>query len=103
MLTSPHNETLTEIRKLAGRKWRDKLGEFVAECEDLLDAAAAAGWQPSVRLVAAGLPRDRIVATGLGPDFPVASNATTAGRQQNRRVEVVIEHAPISNGSAMSM
>jgi RNA methyltransferase, TrmH family len=54
MITSPHNETLTEIRKLAGRKWRDKLGEFVAEGEDLLDAAEAAGWQPSVRLVAAG-------------------------------------------------
>ena len=54
MITSPHNETLTQIRKLAGRKWRDKLGEFVAEGEDLLDAADAAGWQPSVRLVAAG-------------------------------------------------
>jgi RNA methyltransferase, TrmH family len=54
MITSPHNETLTQIRKLAGRKWRDKLGEFVAEGEDLLDAAEAAGWQPSVRLVAAG-------------------------------------------------
>ena len=45
-------------------------------------------------LVAAGVARDRIVATGLGPDFPVASNATAAGRQQNRRVEVVIENAP---------
>lgn len=44
-------------------------------------------------LVAAGVPRDRMVATGLGPDYPVASNATAAGRQQNRRVEVVIENA----------
>ncbi len=54
-------------------------------------------------LVAAGVARDRIVATGLGPDFPVASNATAAGRQQNRRVEVVIENAPASTGSAMTM
>ena len=45
-------------------------------------------------LVAAGVARNRIVATGLGPDYPVASNATPAGRQQNRRVEVVIENAP---------
>ena len=45
-------------------------------------------------LVAAGVPRDRIVTSGLGPDFPVANNATAAGRQQNRRVEVVIENAP---------
>ena len=43
-ITSPHNEALKEIRKLAGRRWRDKLGEFVAEGEDLLEAADAAGW-----------------------------------------------------------
>jgi TrmH family RNA methyltransferase len=53
-ITSPHNEQLKEIRKLAGRKWRDKLRQFVAEGEDLLDAAEAAGWQPLARLVAEG-------------------------------------------------
>jgi RNA methyltransferase, TrmH family len=53
-ITSPHNEQLKEIRKLAGRKWRDKLREFVAEGEDLLDAASAAGWEPVARLVAEG-------------------------------------------------
>jgi RNA methyltransferase, TrmH family len=53
-ITSPHNDQLKEIRKLAGRKWRDKLRAFVAEGEDLLAAADAAGWQPQLRLVAAG-------------------------------------------------
>src|SRR5919108_2370637 len=53
-ITSPHNDQLKEIRKLAGRKWRDKLREFVAEGEDLLAAADAAGWEPLRRLVAAG-------------------------------------------------
>src|ERR671915_2193178 len=53
-ITSPHNDQLKEIRKLAGRKWRDKLRQFVAEGEDLLDAADAAGWEPQARLVAAG-------------------------------------------------
>ena len=53
-ITSPHNEQLKEIRKLAGRKWRDKLREFVAEGEDLLAAADAAGWEPLARLVAEG-------------------------------------------------
>src|SRR5919201_983824 len=53
-ITSPHNDQLKEIRKLAGRKWRDKLREFVAEGEDLLAAADAAGWEPIARLVAAG-------------------------------------------------
>ena len=54
MITSPSNDNLTQVRKLAGRKWRDKLGEFVAEGEDLIAAASDAGWQPSVLLSAAG-------------------------------------------------
>jgi RNA methyltransferase, TrmH family len=52
-ITSPHNEALKEVRKLAGRRWRDKLGEFVAEGEDLLAAADVAGWRPLARYVAA--------------------------------------------------
>jgi RNA methyltransferase, TrmH family len=53
-ITSPHNDQLKEIRKLAGRRWRDKLRQFVAEGEDLLAAADAAGWEPLARLVAEG-------------------------------------------------
>jgi len=53
-ITSSNHELLKEVRKLAGRKWRDKLTRFVAEGEDLLDAAEAAGWVPVGRLVAAG-------------------------------------------------
>jgi RNA methyltransferase, TrmH family len=53
-ITSPHNEALKDIRKLAGRRWREKLGEFVAEGEDLLAAADAAGWSPVARYAAAG-------------------------------------------------
>src|SRR4051795_7594109 len=52
-ITSPHNEALKEVRKLAGRRWRDKLGEFVAEGEDLIEAADAAGWRPTALYVAA--------------------------------------------------
>jgi RNA methyltransferase, TrmH family len=53
-ITSPHNESLKEVRKLAGRRWRDKTRSFVAEGEDLIDAAAAAGWTPELLLVEAG-------------------------------------------------
>jgi TrmH family RNA methyltransferase len=53
-INSPHNEQLKELRKLAGRKWRDKLRLFVAEGEDLLDAADAAGWRAESRFVAEG-------------------------------------------------
>src|SRR5215207_120461 len=53
-ITSPNNESLKEIRKLAGRKWRDKTRTFVAEGEDLIAAAAAAGWAPELLLCEAG-------------------------------------------------
>jgi RNA methyltransferase, TrmH family len=55
IITSPHNEKLKEVRKLNGRRReRSRLGRFVAEGEDLLAAADAAGWEPVARLVAAG-------------------------------------------------
>ena len=50
-------------------------------------------------LIAAGVDPARIVPVGFGPDFPIASNATAAGRQQNRRVEVVIENPPATTAA----
>jgi outer membrane protein OmpA-like peptidoglycan-associated protein len=41
-------------------------------------------------LVSLGVPADRTMATGKGEAEPVATNKTAAGRQQNRRVELVI-------------
>ena len=41
-------------------------------------------------LVVAGVDRVRITARGLSEAYPVASNDTAAGRQQNRRVEIYI-------------
>lgn len=34
--------------------------------------------------------QDRVTAHGLGEAYPVASNNTEAGRQMNRRVEIII-------------
>ena len=50
----PHNEKLKEIRKLARRRVRAISGRFVAEGEDLLEAADAAGWQAVERYCATG-------------------------------------------------
>lgn len=44
-------------------------------------------------LAARGIARERMRSAGLGPDYPVASNADAAGRQQNRRVEIVIQQS----------
>jgi TrmH family RNA methyltransferase len=54
-ITSPHNEKLKAIRKLhQRRRWRERSGRFVAEGEDLLAAADAAGWEPVERYCATG-------------------------------------------------
>jgi outer membrane protein OmpA-like peptidoglycan-associated protein len=41
-------------------------------------------------LVSAGIPEDHISASGKGEESPIVTNKTAAGRQQNRRVELVI-------------
>jgi RNA methyltransferase, TrmH family len=52
MITSRDNEKLKLVRKLHERRWRDKLGLFVAEGEDLVEAAASVGVEPVELLVA---------------------------------------------------
>ena len=41
-------------------------------------------------LADSGIPPERMIATGYGKAYPQANNATPEGRQQNRRVEIVI-------------
>jgi outer membrane protein OmpA-like peptidoglycan-associated protein len=46
-------------------------------------------------LVDQSVPAGTVTAIGLGKANPVASNDTAAGRQKNRRVEMVVTGAPI--------
>jgi outer membrane protein OmpA-like peptidoglycan-associated protein len=41
-------------------------------------------------LVARGIDPARLTAVGIGPDRPIADNATPQGRSQNRRVEILL-------------
>jgi outer membrane protein OmpA-like peptidoglycan-associated protein len=43
-------------------------------------------------LLEKGVPAQSLSAQGMGIDHPVASNATASGRQQNRRVEIIIQN-----------
>lgn len=52
MIESRDNERLKLVRKLRDRRWRDKLGLFAVEGEDLVDAGVAAGLEPADVLVA---------------------------------------------------
>src|SRR5215813_6822100 len=51
-------------------------------------------------LVGQGIPADAIVSRGLGKTQPVASNDTPEGRQQNRRVELVLSGEAIGMKTA---
>lgn len=50
--------------------------------------------QVRATLVAAGVERARISASGVGAAQPVADNGTAAGRAKNRRVEVIVSQNP---------
>ncbi len=74
-ISSPRNPQLAEVRRLSARRdRRERTGRFVAEGEDLLVAADAAGWRPVRRFCAAGSglpgievePRLLGAASGLG-------------------------------------
>jgi TrmH family RNA methyltransferase len=75
MIVSPHNDKLKEIRKLA-RKAERASGRFVAEGEDLVEAADAAGWPAAERLVAAGSGLD---GTEVEPDLLAKASSLGSG------------------------
>ena len=85
LITSPHNETLKLVRKLASRRWRDKLGLFVAEGEDLVDAARAEGIEPVELLVA-----------GENVEPALLAEVSTLGHPP--RVIGIFRHADLASG-----
>jgi TrmH family RNA methyltransferase len=52
VIRSADNQKLKTIRKLHQKHWREKLGLFAAEGEDLVEAAELAGWEPEFVLEA---------------------------------------------------
>ena len=75
-ITSAHNPRLKEIRKLARRRARERAGRFVAEGEDLLAAADAAGRPALERYCAAG---SGLAGTEVAPEALRAVSALGSG------------------------
>ena len=89
-ITSQHNQRLKEIRKLRQRRrWRDRTGRFVAEGEDLLAAADAAGWPAAERYSAegSGLPGVEVEAALLASASGLASGTRTLAVYEERWAE----------------
>ncbi|HWD70397.1 MAG TPA: RNA methyltransferase [Solirubrobacteraceae bacterium] len=79
-ITSSHNEKLKTLRKLRQRRRdRERLGQFVAEGEDLLAAADAAGWVPVERFAisGSGLPGTEVDPEALRSVTELASGTRT--------------------------
>jgi RNA methyltransferase, TrmH family len=76
VITSPHNDKLKQVRRLARRRSREDAGRFVAEGEDLLAAAEAAGWPALERFVAAG---SGLAGTEVDPDVLARVSALGSG------------------------
>jgi outer membrane protein OmpA-like peptidoglycan-associated protein len=55
-----------------------------------LDLSERRAQSVKIALLERGISFDRIDAVGFGEDKPIADNATPEGRQQNRRVEIII-------------
>jgi len=93
--------------KASGQKTIGRLAQFMREYEDrkvrvegYTDSTGNDSYNQQLserralavrdELVAQGIERRRVEIQGYGEQFPVASNDTSTGRQQNRRVEIVI-------------
>ncbi len=90
-ITSQHNRQLKEIRKLRQRRrWRERSGRFVAEGEDLLAAADAAGWPAIERYCAAGsgLPGVEVEAALLASASGLGSGTRTLAVYDERWADV---------------
>ena len=85
-ITSQHNEALKEVRKLQRRSERARTGRFVAEGEDLLAAADAAGWPPVELYCAAGsgLPGREVEPALLAGASALGSGTRTLGVYEQR-------------------
>ncbi len=88
-ITSPHNDRLKEIRKLHGRRRdRDLARRFVAEGEDLLEAADTHGWTPVERfcLEGTGLPGTELTPAVLKSLSELASGTRALAVYEQRWV-----------------
>jgi OOP family OmpA-OmpF porin len=82
------DEMAVALAKLRGHKF-EVIGHTDASGARAANVSLSLARAQSVKryLVVKGLPAEGIAISGLGPDQPVASNATEEGRARNRRIE----------------
>jgi len=87
---------LNDVIKILNENKSVKLkidGHTDSDGSDAFNLKLSDGRAASVKkyLVSKGIDESRLVSEGFGESQPIASNDTPEGRQQNRRVECVLE------------
>ena len=64
--------------------------DATGNAERNLDLSIRRAEAVKARMVEAGVAEDRVVTVGYGQEYPVASNDTSEGQRQNRRIEISV-------------
>ncbi|MBP7132491.1 MAG: OmpA family protein [Aquabacterium sp.] len=82
------DEMAAAMARLPGRRF-EIIGHTDAQGRHASNVSLSLARAQAVKtyLVSKGLPADKLSTSGMGPDQPVASNATDEGRARNRRIE----------------
>ncbi len=84
------------LRQMRGRRFTvaghtDNVPVVQSVFHDNWELSAARAVIVTKLLISKGMPAANLVAAGYGEHDPVAGNATPAGRQRNRRIEIILE------------
>ncbi len=98
VLTSQAKTALAELSKSLNLVTGDVIVEGHTDNVPIAGGRYRSNWELSAArafsviqaLTAGGVPAKRLAAWGFGENRPVAANENEAGRQQNRRIEVII-------------
>jgi chemotaxis protein MotB len=88
-------EVASILRQLRGRRFTvaghtDNVPVVQASFHDNWELSAARAVTVTKLLISKGMPAASLVAAGYGEYDPVAANSGTAGRQKNRRIEIIL-------------
>lgn len=86
---------LASAESAVSEKKMDLAGQFADESR--AEAELASARTSNAYLVGQGVSAVRLTAVGKGKSVAIASNDSAEGRQQNRRVEVVISNTPAAS------
>lgn len=80
MITSRDNPQIKELKKLQEKRFRSRRGLFVAEGEDLVAAALAAGWSPERLFVTPDAPEELLAHPNAWPvEYDLLAGASALG------------------------